>query len=453
METSYINKNVKILGEYDVVIVGGGTAGAVAAISAGREGLKTLLIEKRGSLGGTQTVGMVTPVMPGLVQNDSGQCSIHLEITTILNDYGHASKSVMNDGSWFDPVHLSFVLEELATSSGVEILFDTSVADCTVEYGNIKEIFILNNDGLSCVKAESFIDATGDALLAAMAGVDVVSGDDNDGKNQPTSMRFEMSGVDFDRIKKYLTECGQKFYDTTPGIGTDGRNAKGFRDLLEQKCREGELTESDISHVQFFSIYGRPGSVAFNCPEMEKSSDTVSAKFISDRLIEGKKGIIRISEFFKKYVPGFEHAFITGYSDVLGIRESRRINAVCNLTLNDVMGYKKFPDGICKSNYPLDIHGFKGDIAGYTDVPSEERYYELPYRSLVSDKIANIAVAGRCCGSDFYAQSTVRVQHTCRAMGEAAGIAAKIAKEEKIKLNAVDGIKVREIMKKRGADL
>jgi hypothetical protein len=140
-------------------------------------------------------------------------------------------------------------------------------------------------------------------------------------------------------------------------------------------------------------------------------------------------------------------------SPLLGVRETRRIRAKYVMLRTDIWGFRKFADGIATSNYPLDIHGATEDYhKSYVDLPDDQRYYEIPYRSLVTKEIGNLIVVGRCIGADFYAQSTVRVQHTCRAMGEVAGIAAKLSVDSGTPLSEIDGQAIREILISRGAE-
>ena len=252
---SYICNNVKVKDGYDVVITGGGTAGAIAAISAGREGLKALVIEQYGSLGGSQTMSMVTPLMPSHVPYDKICSYIHKEIVADLYNAGHGSKSTQNEGEWFDPVYLAFHLEKLVTDAGTEILFHTSLIDCEVENGEIKAVIVHNKDGLTKIKAKMFIDASGDADLAFKAGVPTASGSDEDGTNQCVSLRFEMGNVDVEKAGEFIKQCGQKDYARYPGVTTDGSDAPDFAAMVKKGYEDGELTKQDIAHFQFFSIF------------------------------------------------------------------------------------------------------------------------------------------------------------------------------------------------------
>lgn len=145
-----------------------------------------------------------------------------------------------------------------------------------------------------------------------------------------------------------------------------------------------------------------------------------------------------MESFYKKYFPGFENSYITEVAAQVGIRESRRIKGIYELTDEDVILCRKFDDYIVKSNYPVDIHGYNLlhksiDMSGKDSIP----YYEIPYRCLVPVNVKSLLVAGRCISASFNAQSSLRIQPTVRAIGEAAGIAAAISVSENIEFAAL----------------
>lgn len=450
IETSI--RNVPVIEEYDVVIVGGGTAGAVAAVSCGREKLKTLVVEQFGALGGTQTQALVTPVMPTYIKGEPSSTAIGSEIKKRMSKRGFC------EDDWFDPIMLKFVLEEMVVEANCEILYYTVLVDIVKNDNKIEYIIIHNKNGLSAVKAKRFIDCSGDADLACLAGVPVESGN-QEGINQSASLRFEMANVDLERCGDYLQKTGQEIMFNYPllQINTiDAVFSKGFKALAREKHEQGLLTELDISHLQMFSVPGKPGNINFNCPEVGKEKNIIEAGCMTQKQIEGKKAILRIVRFMKENVPGFEKAYICEIAPMLGIRESRRIHAEYQFSFDDVLDYRKFDDGIAKSNYPVDIHGGLGSdkiSKSYRDVSPDQKYFEVPYRSIVPLKVENLLVAGRCAGFDFFAQSAVRVQFTCQAMGEAAGIASRLSIEQNTAFKDVDGSKVREAMRNRGAML
>lgn len=448
-----LRKEIPVTKEYDVVVIGGGTAGTVAAISAGREGLKTLVVEQFGCLGGSQTMALVTPMMHNHIEGNPYSSAIDEEICDRIISYGYGYKDAGGNKGWFDPQMLKIVLEEMAVEAGCEILYHTSLVDVARNGQIIEAVILHNKDGLFAVKAKVFIDCTGDADVVYYAGLPYEMGNE-EGVNQAISLRFQMTNIDCDRFGEYLESLGQKWATRYPYLHTavvKGGNWPLNR-IFEEKVEQGILTEQDLNYFQVFSVPGKPNDLAFNCPELGGTKNVIDARYLSQKQIEGKRAILRLAKFLREYIPGFKNSYICDIAAMIGVRESRRAKTEYILTKEDVLSYRKFEDGIARTNYPIDIHGASGKL----ECASQgiiEKYYEIPYRSLVVVGVDNLLVAGRCIGADFIAQSSIRVQQTCRAMGEAAGIAAKLAIQRNVPCRDVDGREVRSIMRERGGKL
>jgi len=459
MNTVIMNsKQIPVKYEYDVVVLGGGTAGAIAGIAAANEGAKTLIVEKYGCLGGSQTMALVTPIMPEGMKEGNAESYISKEIRIALEAKGYAHKNTGNNSSWFDTEMLKYELEQVAVKAGCDLLYDTSFVDSIVENNKIMSIIVVNKAGLEAISAKQFIDCTGDGDLAVSAGAEFEKGN-KEGKNQSVSLRYEIINVDMDKFGEFLEKGGQADECTRyPLLSTyRGNLCKAFDKLLEEKCAEGYVTEQDIHYVQLFSMPGNKTALNFNCPELGDSYNAIDPVYISKKLIEGKEAIYRLAQCFKKFVPGFENSSIGKFAPMLGIRESRRIITDYYMCIDDVLNYTKFEDAIAMSDYEIDVHGAPDDTLKNKKynkaLLKEQQYFTIPYRSLIVRGLDNLSIAGRCAGFDFYVQSTVRVQHTCRYMGEAAGIGSAIAAKQGIRASEVDGKIVRKTMIDKGADL
>ncbi len=435
-------KTIPIDGSYDVIVAGGGTAGAYAAISAAMEGMSVLLIEQSGCLGGMSTLGMVSPIMPNYIEgHPAGKLNRNTRLRGELTQWLIDNSDYDDDHHciFFNPIHLPVALEYMMTKYGAEILYHTTLVDVIKENLSVTHAIVYNKGGLSAIEGKVFIDCTGDADLCSMAGVKTYSGN-SIGLNQNISLRFEMAQVDIPTYYAFMNKI---------------ENSEGGRDaFMRQKYEEGYLREQDIYHFQTFEIKGKPNSLAFNCPELGRDVNVIDPHYMSRQQIEGKQAVMKLAKFCKECIAGFENAFVTQISPILGIRDSRRIDAEYMLTSDDVYSYRKFWDGIAVSNYPLDAHGERnyGQGIGQYDktVPTNEQYYEIPLRSLVPRCVDNVLCAGRCAGTDFFTQSTTRIQHTCHYMGEAAGIAASIAAKTRQPIRELDGASVRAVMAERG---
>lgn len=433
--------------KYDVLIAGGGTAGAIAAISAARAGLKTIVVERMSGFGGTQTFGMVTPFMESGVPKKGYIASAIGEEIRLEVEKRRYCKEL-----WFDPGMMAVVLEEKVLEAGAQILYETSVIGLQRNQEEILSAEIFNSNGISTVCADTFIDCTGDASLVKMCRLPVMSGN-ADGVNQSASLRFEMANVDIVRFAEYLKENGQSWGVCEPFVqmcSVDSGFCQDFKDRIRKAEAENRLTRVEGSHIQLFSVPSRPGIINFNCPETGAGKHVSSAEERTRRLIQGRKSILRIVDFMKREIPGFENACLNQIAPMLGIRESERIYAEYEYSIHDILHRRRFEDAIFKSAYPVDVHGASTSmecILEYDECPPEEAYFEYPYRSLVPKGINNMLVCGRCAGCDFYSQSAIRVQFSCQAMGEAAGIAAGLKLEKGISFREVNGAEVSRRMR------
>ena len=296
------------------------------------------------------------------------------------------------------------------------------VVNAVLEDRTITHVIVNNKNGLAAYKAKCFIDCTGDADLIKLVGASYQSGNHNR-VNQPVSLRFDMAGIDFERFHAYMRSLGNDQYKYF------AMNTPGMKDIIRKAYENGVLTEQDACYFQAFGIPGRPDGMNFNCPELTTKENVVDAEFMTQKQLEGKKAIMRLRKFLRDYIPGFENAYITSIAQLVGFRESRRIEAEYMLTIEDVLTYRKFPDGIAASHYPIDVHGVDDVSLGLKyqhDVPADEQYWEVPFRVMIPKTLDNVLTAGRCAGMDFRAQSAARIQPTCRSMGKAARSACRI---------------------------
>lgn len=436
--------------EADVVVCGAGTAGSIAAIAAANEGKTVAVIEQFGAAGGSSTLGLVTPLMRTGVE-DNPMCSyVAQDVNAKLVEYGGAS----GDGSAFDPQMLSLVLEEFLVRGEIKLFYHTFVCDVLRKEDSVEGIIVQNKSGRGIVTGKVYIDATGDGDVSYLAGAAYESGDEETGKNQPVSLRYMVGGIDIKKFREFLAEHGHLVENISTAVTIPNRDWPLYSVFMEA-VENGDLIEDDAVYWQIFGVPGRKDTLAFNCPEFFDTTNAVDYEDLTYVQLQGKKAIMRQLRFYKKYLAGFEDAYISSIAVMVGIRESRRITTDYVLTAEDILGHKKFEDGIVQSNYPVDIHGRKLRLEANEVSKCREDgrpFYEIPYRSLTVKGIDNLLVAGRCIGADFVAQSSLRIIPTCRAMGEACGVAAAMAMDNNMSLRQVDGRKVREHMIEKGAE-
>ena len=428
------------MNKYDLIVVGGGTAGCAAAYTAGKLGLKTVLIEKNIHLGGTITSALVVPAMK------SGEHQINTDfykhLIAELQTMGGQATYQDNPG-WFNPELTKIALDNLMAEAGVEVFFDTHITDVIIKNNNIKSI-VISKEMLSVYneKIESkdktlsasidtkyVIDATGNCEIGKLCGCEFL---EEKHEEQPVSLRFMMGGVDVPYFANWL-----KHYDKDRNV-TTVEDINGFihlstaytwdkdknwalSPLFEDAVAKGILKDHDRNYFQIFTVAGMPSTIAFNCPRIIDYTDTLRVENMSKALILARKNIYRLANFCRIYFPGFENSYISNIADMLGIRVSRRIKGKYIYTINDVKNGKQFDHPVVVSNYPIDVHNAQKDQSTLVMVKD----YTLPIESLMSADIDNLYVAGRCISADFMAQGALRVQASCFSMGE--GISKYIA--------------------------
>ena len=444
---------------WDVIVVGGGTAGAIAGIAAARAGAKTLVVEALGSLGGSGTNAQVTPLMRNVSsgQNLNRGITDDLKQRLIARCDGAVDKN--NNDNWFNPEGMKFVLERMLIEAGGEILYHTHFVAAELEGEKISSIVVHNKDGLSKLKAHTFIDATGDADVTVSAGAPF-DGGDADGVHQAMSLRFILGGVDLEKLCGFLGHHGQAQESTKfMHFWMVWEKNSSLEPLFRKAVTDGVLLERDGDYFQGFSIPGMPGCISFNCPRLDADlNDGASAWTLSKAQVDGKLAIDRLLNFCRKYLTGCEHSFIASYAPMVGVRETRRIRGEYILTLEDILECKKFEDAICRNHYPVDIHTPRGkklvhERTGAFPYFQPDAFHEIPYRSLIPQNLENLLVPGRCASATFEAQSAIRVQQNCHSMGEAAGLAAAWCARDKIAVRKVSTLELRKALIAQGANL
>lgn len=418
--------------KYDVIVVGGGTAGCACAYTLGKLGLKTLIIEKNSYLGGTMTSALVTPAMK-TVSGDNTR--FYKELTKRLSKLG--GQATYSDGNpgWFNPELMKIVLDEMMGHAKVDVIFDSEIDEVICDKNHIKSVKI-NSEILSVyIETNSIVDSTGDCNFAKKINCEFLN---NKAEFQPNNLRFIMSGInirqfrdwliDFDKDRNVTTTAeinGQIHLSTAYTWDTDKNWA--LRPFFEDAVKKKLLKYKDTSYFQVFTIPGMPSSLAFNTPRIVYNPEINPLDPIarSKALQSGRQSIIRIANFCKTYLIGFENAYISSIANSLGVRVSRRIKGKYVYTIDDLKSGKTFENTCLISNYPVDIHSSKENKS---TLAKPVNNYSLPIESLISKDYDNLYVVGRCISADFEAQAALRIIPSCFSMGE--GIARYIARLE-----------------------
>ncbi|TFE31523.1 FAD-dependent oxidoreductase [Cohnella luojiensis] len=431
-------ENIPVSRDVDVVVAGGGAAGIAAAISAAANGANTLLIEQRGFLGGMGTVALVPAFCPFTDKEKPIIRGIGLELMERMkqacnSDYRNNYENTL-DWVPIDPEVLKRIYDNAVIESGVSLLFHTFVYDVLLseDKRNIEGVIIVNKTGRSFVRCRYVIDASGDADIAALAGVPFQKGGEQ-GELQPGSMCYLLANVDKKRFERFLRESGDS--------GQLHRAVE--RAIADGSLPEGRKSVSGLAWVNDYLVGVNFGHVF--------GIDGTKAEDLTRGAIEGRALAERQTRFFREYVPGFENAHMVASGEQVGIRETRRIQGDYVLTGEDFMEARSFPDDIARNAYYIDIHlaNSKGSMT-FTHLPPGQSH-GVPYRVLLPLGIDNLWVPGRAASSDRAVQGSLRVMPNCFAMGQASGTAAALALSSTAKSREIPIARLQQLLLEQGA--
>lgn len=396
----------------DVVVVGGGPSGIAAAMAAARNGAQTLLIEQRGYLGGMGTAALVPAFCPYTDGEKPVIRGIGLDLLERMkHEAGEAFLQRYEEQLDWVPIDvetLKRVYDDAVAESGAQILFHTFADQVLLDGDQIEGLVISNKTGRSVVQAKLYIDATGDADLAALAGVPFQSGGEQ-GELQPGTMCYLVTGADKKRFDRFTQESGQ---------------GKQLEKTIIEAQQNGDLPDGRkrISGIAWISdtVAGFNFGHIFNV-------DGSKAEDLTRAAIEGRKLIDTQIRFLRKYVPGFEQVHLVHSGDQIGIRETRRIAGDYTLVVDDFISMRTFEDDIARNAYFIDIHLANAASTMTIKHLPKGQSHGVPYRCMLPQGKSNLIVAGRSVSSDRPVQGSLRVMPNCFAMGQAAGTAAAMA--------------------------
>lgn len=428
---------------WDVVVAGGGPAGCTAAAAAARDGARTLLVEATGALGGMGTSGLVPAWCPftdkeriiygGMAKSVLAQC---------IAGMPHVTEDRF-DWTPIDAELLKRIYDDLVTGQGGKVLFNSLVAAVERDpTGGIDTLIVANKSGLTALRAKVYVDATGDADLAAWTGAEYEKGDELKDL-QPATHCFTLTHVDMDAYPR----CG--------GIKNSPR--AGILDDIAESDKYPDIPDAHVCD----DVVG-PGAVGFNAGHIWSVDNTDPAS-VSKAMMQGRRIAKAYCDALAEFYPeAFANAHLAQTAPLLGIRETRRIVGDYVLTVDDYLSRRTFSDEICRNSYPVDIHSTEAEAADGATVEAMHRFEQygpgeshgIPYRCLTPKNVPNVLVAGRCISTDRAVQGSTRVMPVCLCMGEAAGIAAAMsAAADTPNVHAVETEALRRRLREHGAYL
>ncbi len=416
---------------FDIMVAGAGTAGVVAAIQAARAGFNTLLVEKNAIPGGTMTAGGIA--FPGLFYAWKKQiiAGIGWELVSeaaaesgmplpkFENQVGMAQHPKYQVR--LNPLVYAALCDEKLSSSGVSVLYHAMVADVRLSE-NGADVAVCTREGLKKLKAARVIDCTGDAAVASLAGLEVV----HPFPCQPATYCCRLSGYDANSL-----------------------DYKSLKDSADQAVASGELLYTDLGWnknaftEQFLRGYGNNGNHII--PKLQPHTSCGRSALEQ----EGRASLLRAWRFLRRQ-PGLENLRMEMTATECGVRESAVIKGEYTITGEDYITAKRYPDAVCNSFYPIDLHGDDG--VAPRRLP-DGAVPQVPMRALIPKGSDWMVVAGRTVSSDRLANSALRVQASCMATAQAAAAMACISLRDSVPVAKAPLEKVRVLLQRHNAIL
>lgn len=373
-------RSVPVIDEAEVVVVGGGSAGVSAAVSAARAGADVLLVERYGHLGGLATGGLVIELTPYSDDGDLVLKGFAQEVSQALEDEGCARRRPAGGRTsiLFDPEALKYVYLKLAQEAGVRFLLHSWVAAVVTGEHTLEAIVTESKSGRQAVRGKVFVDASGDADLVAWSGAPFEVGEHHIG----IGLVARLGGADWTRYQEFLNEDPaewKRFVEEYRGSGGIGGAVMAWRD--------------DV----VWNNNGVPG-------------DGLDVKDLTRVEVTLRQKMWDYWRFYREHVPGFENSFLLDTASQIGVRETRLPLGHYHLTMVDIDGGRSFTDSI-----------------GVGNLWTGPGRYDIPYRALLPQGVSNLLVAGRCISADHQATDVTRTIPVCMVTGQGAGVAAALA--------------------------
>ncbi|MDR0933329.1 MAG: FAD-dependent oxidoreductase [Victivallales bacterium] len=425
-----LEREIPIIANVDVLIVGTGPGGLCAAVTAARQGMTVAATEHYGSPGGMANIGEITPFMANHCSGESLDRPLYIEWLNQMHSYLSASpakaQGKFSDEKRIPRYYAMLAAEDLLLNAGVKLFYHHTFFDVIKEGGKISAVIFSGKSGLSAIKAKMVIDSTGDGDVAAAAGCESELGN-AEGYCQPMTLCFKLSHVDHSRLPDRAT----------------------LSELYNRAKAEGKIScpREDVLYFRTFEN----DVIHFNTTRVIKH-DATNAESLSDAEIIARRQMREYLAFLRESVPGYEKAEILSVASQIGVRESRRIRGIAYLTIDAFAGCAKFEDAIARVNYPVDIHNPGGSGTDLRHL-KENQFYEIPYGCIVPVKTENLLIGCRAISVDHELHSSMRIMPPVCSIGQAAGMAATMAVKNGCTPSELDGKQIREALRKFGANL
>jgi ribulose 1,5-bisphosphate synthetase/thiazole synthase len=455
-----MQRNVKcrIFDKHDVVVVGGGTSGVIAAVAAARIADSVLLIEQHGILGGALSMNLSfstrrvfdrdsKKIISGITEelfrkavslqegNDAGNSMSIAD----LREYGLINFDVFK-----------YALTELVSENRVDTLFHTFAFDVTKKNKCVNGVVFVNKSGLQIVPAKVVIDATGDGDICQAAGAEMAMGREKDGRTQAVGVPFVIGNVDIERFRSTNPDVFESTHQhlTSSNAILTMNTPQAWLEVQERE----DLPELHSLQMPLSQKYGRKGEVHI-VVSLKKPYLGIDGKQLSRAELAAREAGTRTLDFLRRSIPGFEQSYIMAVSPQVGVRETRRMVGEYTLSDQDIINSRRFADVVCRLNYPVGWDHIvdentikKSKDPHFWNFPSNETY-DVPFRCLLPKEIDGLIATGRAISVTHQAFTSTRVTAACMVLGEVAGLAAGLSVRNAVQPRNLDvGILQKELI-------
>ena len=443
-------RDIPVRDEVDVLVVGAGPAGIMAAQSAALvKGTKVMLLDSRGYLGGNMTIGLPLLGFLGRKGNEIIK-GLPLRFVERLRERGqathHRACPLHVSLTMVDPEGTKRLAWEIMEGGGVKVLLYVFAADVIMENGKCKGVVIESKKGREAILAKSVVDCTGDGDILYRCGAEMLYGND-EGIAQPPTLMFSMRGVDSRRLRDAVADHPDIYdIDYIPNEffrPMDNCTFVGFRNQIRQAREAGyrlpverTIFMTGMAEDEWWVNMSRVNGIDATDPEQYTRGEELC--------IEQNAEIVR---YLKAYIPGFENAWLDKVAPFMGVRETRRLVGEYTLTEQDIFDCARFDDAIAVASYPVDLHHPVGGDCSLWWCPD---CYDVPYRCLIPKKVDGVIAAGRDISATHLALASVRVMGPAMCLGEAAGKAAALAVRDNKELRDLDVTELQSALREEG---